>query len=189
MVYAKLVQISSFVQYMAYDTFPILIRRSEIPNVLDINGVIAAYDFPTVLKMSEDLASTYQSSGSDDLPTTRGSVWGSKPVTLYILTAGHVQIERLNELCGTVELGVCNVREVTAGKKLAIDTDKKNMYAILQHCAAHPLVTWVEERRELKVFNKYTSRIIQGQVGQGNASEKHPDVLAEWFDRQGRNRR
>ena len=169
-VHAQLVRMAPFVQYLAYDTFQIVITKSEISKVLGLSGVIAAYDFPTTLKMHEELISFHQSSGSD-VAKLRDTNVDFAPFTLNVLITGHFKDGRLNDLCGS-EVSFCNVREVTPGKKLAIDTDKKNLRAILQQCTAHPLVTWVEERKDMKLHNKYASRIVQGQ-GRQNSSH-HP---------------
>jgi hypothetical protein len=179
MVHAKLVQISSYVQYLAYDTFQIITTRSGIQKVFEIDGVVAAYDFPTTLKLSEELVSSDQNSESmtesKGSPKMRGNNRESVPVTINVLIAGNIQGESFDALCGEEDarISVCSVREVTSGKKLAIDTDEKSLPAILQHCAAHPLVIWVEERKVLRTFNKYASRIVQGQGRQQNSSQ-HP---------------
>lgn len=170
-VHAKLVQMASFVQYLAYDTFQIVITKSEITKVLEINGVTAAYDFPTTLKMHEELISSHQGSGSE---TVRSINLDFERITLNVLIAWNFEGDSLNELCKGEEDSFCNVREVTPGKKVAIDTAKKSLFAVLQNCAAHPLVIWVEERKEMKLLNKYASKIIQGQGKQNLNSSQHP---------------
>jgi len=173
-VYQELVKISQYVQYLPYDTFLAPFTESEIAAVMKLEGVHnVAFHLPSAMKMSSGMATYIASDSSEDSnANVRARTPDSKPVTILVVIVAQFSPEDLQYFCHDHHSTVCRVREVTAGKILAIDTNVANKRAILVRCSAHPMVRWLEEKVAAKALNKFASGIVQGN---GEAIEqRHP---------------
>ena len=173
-VYKELVLISNYVQYLPDDTFLLLLTNLELDKVLQIEGVHGvAYHLPAAMKMSTVVAE-FIASDSKSANDGRRAVQSHKTdaVTIYLLIVTRLSIEDLDFFCKGYHPTKCTVREVTPGRKLAIDTDAENKGSIMVRCSAHPMVRWLQEKTKLKPMNKFASGIIQ--VNGNVIEQRHP---------------
>jgi hypothetical protein len=198
-VYKELKRISKYVQYLAHDTFLLPLTSGELESVLQIDGVHGeAYYLPSAMKMPNELAAdiasdnsaksandgrmavqpiqndaafiasdNFAKSANDERMVVQSHQ--TNGVTIYLVIVAHFSEEDLDYFCQGYN-PTCKVRVVTPGKKLALDTDAHNKRSILVRCIAHPMVRWVEEKKDVTASIKFASGIIQGN---GNAFEQH----------------
>jgi hypothetical protein len=190
-VYKELLCISEYVQYLAHDTFQLPLTTSELDQVLQMEGVHpVAYRLPSAMKMSDEIVAVTDSNisvVSEDTFADESLLEGTfnsdervapekdlnTPVTIYLVIVGSFSTQDLEYFCRGYNSSVCQVREVTPDKKLAIDTNEINKRSIMNQCSAHPLVRWVQEKSNVKFMNKFASSAIQGFIGPA-LEQRHP---------------
>ena len=160
-VYKQLSKISSFVQYLPYDTFQVLLTSEEAKLVVELDGVTGLYGIHADMKCQPSLLSQNKEPRPSKMRRTIENSDGFER-TLLVSFAGDIVAEDIQYICQGYDTFSCNARLSPKARRLALHVTDTIKVSIARRCIDHPLVTWVEERKEVYAFNKYSSSIIQG---------------------------
>ena len=168
LLYRQLSELSAYVKYVPYDTFQVLLTKSGVQSLLKIDGVMDIYDSPAELKTRAPVTSQRQGPESEHDKSKRKMDSGNQ-IQMVIL-AEDADFQTVNHFCHGYDETACKVRVLSDAKRLAIDTDVSSKESVMLRCVEHPLVTWVEEKKIMYAFNKYSSGTIQGFA---NSTQPH----------------
>ena len=157
---SKMLDVSKFVQYVSKNTVLVRLAENQLELITRMPGLIEIRPLQSLTKISGDLRSQQGMSASG---SARRFLPSNKAI-LHVLVGGITEEKGASDLCEESQLQnlTCRARLATAGTKVIVDTDEDSKAAVAHALARHPLVTWVEERRQSRLRNKYASGIIQG---------------------------
>ena len=171
--------LSKFVQYVPHDAFLVALTYDQLREIStsDVRSVADIFKLPRRMKLWSDL------------PTKNGhffqhfhrrdGIWPCRKIQLNVLL--HAAIENIqnlqsemDSLCAETFLGNQSLCSIVSGSgsrstKLVVNTDECLRDLAAQRLAEHPAVTWVEVRAEVRLRNKYATRIMQSKNGSSRA--------------------
>ncbi len=168
-VLALLQRISQYVRYIPHDTILVALTYQDMSKLYSLDYVADIFEVPSSMKMRPDLRSDIRFLGRRD-----GSEKCDQTKLTVTLISAIVDISSLEQdmiaLCSE-KLPVVNrsMCELVSGpksrKKLVVISDTCLRGLAAQRLAEHPAVTWVEARANMRLRNKYATRILQSENG------------------------
>ena len=153
-VRAALEAISQYMKFLPPTMFMTKLRQDQADEAANIDGVVEMVPMKPSMKMSMELQNVVMNNDGNS----------TEEMLLHVLFAGLEAKDEILNLCDeTVNLnGSCRARIVSARAKIVLVTNMRSAMFLLQSLAQHPLVLWVEERKSVRIRNKYASGILQG---------------------------
>jgi hypothetical protein len=173
----RLRALSKFVQYVPHDTFLVALTYNQLKEVSFVKSVADIFKLPWRMKLSSELTKNgYFSPGSLNQQLFRRRV-GTQPckkIQLNVLLPADIEDiqcirSEMDALCAETLFGNQSLCQIASGSssrsKMVVNTDECLQNLAVQRLAEHPAVSWVEVRPEMRLRNKYATRIIQSNNG------------------------
>jgi hypothetical protein len=175
----ELQRVSTFVRYFSKDRFVAALSADDLSTLF----ATEIFELPSALKLQPELYSTGRQSEVSEAQAsgyrTRRSGAESKcaaaqlNVALISTTTDSSSIKNeIESLCSepseqsNMTRSLCRLQPGSGSlRKMVVDTDECVQSLAAERLAGHPLVTWVEIRRTMRLRNKYATRIVQSKNG------------------------
>jgi hypothetical protein len=171
-VLLRLSILTKFVQYVPHDVFLVALTYDKLKELSSMKPSTDIFKLPSRMKMWPEL--TKKGFFGHLNQRRRDGAGACTKVQLNVLLPAAIEDvpyleSEIEELCAESHFGNQSLCDIVSGSnsrsKLVLNTDECLRDLAMQRLAQHPAITWVEVRAEVRLRNKYATRILQSTNG------------------------